>query len=82
MANSVDPDQPAPIESVCSWTTLFASILNSSLLYNQGSKIALFCLYLRVPQAAGQEKILIFLVKIVFFPIHANIFCDAGQVPF
>ena len=47
----------------------------------QGSKIALVCSYLRVPQAAGQEKILIFLVKIVFFPIHANVFCDAGQVP-
>ena len=46
-----------------------------------GSKIALVRLYLRVPQAAGQVKILIFLVKIKFFPIYANIFCDAGQVP-
>ena len=33
-------------------------------------------LYLRVPQAAGQVKILIFLV----FSIYANNFCDAGQV--
>ena len=31
MANSVDPDQTAPIEAVCSGSTLFASILNSSV---------------------------------------------------
>ena len=47
----------------------------------QGSKIALVRSYLRVPQAAGQVKILIFLVKIIFFPMYANIFSDAGQVP-
>ena len=35
MANNVDPDQTAPIGAVCSGSTLFASILNSSvLLYN------------------------------------------------
>ena len=28
MANSVDPYQTAPIEAVCSGSTLFASILN------------------------------------------------------
>ena len=32
MANSVDPDQTAPIGAVCSGFTLFASILNSSVL--------------------------------------------------
>ena len=32
MANSVDPDQIAPIGAVCSWSTLFASILNSSVM--------------------------------------------------
>ena len=32
MANSVDPDQTAPIGTVCSGSTLFASILNSSVL--------------------------------------------------
>ena len=47
----------------------------------QGSKIALVRSYLRVSQAAGQVKILIFLVKINFFPIYANSFCDEGQVP-
>ena len=31
MANSVDPDQSAPIGAVCSGSTLFASILNSSV---------------------------------------------------
>ena len=49
--------------------------------YPQGSKIALVRSYLRVSQAAGQVKILILLVKINFFPIYANIFNDAGQVP-
>ena len=32
MANSVDPDQTAPIGAVCSGSTLFASILNSSVI--------------------------------------------------
>ena len=31
MTNSVDPDQTAPIGAVCSGSTLFASILNSSV---------------------------------------------------
>ena len=32
MANSVDPDQSAPIGAVCSWSTLFASILSSPVI--------------------------------------------------
>ena len=32
LANSVDPDQTAPIGAVCSGSTLFASILNSSVM--------------------------------------------------
>ena len=47
----------------------------------QGSKITLVRSYLRVPQAAGQVEISIFLMKINIFPIYANKFCDAGQVP-
>ena len=47
----------------------------------QGLKIALVCSYLQVPQAAKQVKILIFLVKIYFFHIYANNFCDTGRVP-
>ena len=31
MTNSVDPDQTAPIGAVCSGSTLFDSILNSSV---------------------------------------------------
>ena len=37
MANSVDPDQTAPIGAVCSGSTLFASILNSSVM------LGIFC---------------------------------------
>ena len=32
MINSVDPDQTAPIGAVCSGSTLFASILNLSVM--------------------------------------------------
>ena len=32
MANSVDPDQTAPIGAVCSGSALFASILNSLVM--------------------------------------------------
>ena len=32
MANSVDPDQTAPIGAVCSESTLFVSILYSSVI--------------------------------------------------
>ena len=32
MANSVDPNQTVPIGAVCSGSTLFASILNSSVM--------------------------------------------------
>ena len=32
MENSVDPDQTAPIGAVCSGSTLFASILNLSVM--------------------------------------------------
>ena len=32
MANSVDPDQTAPIGAVCYGSTLFAFILNSSMM--------------------------------------------------
>ena len=32
MANSVDPDQTAPIGAVCTGSTLFASILNLTVM--------------------------------------------------
>ena len=40
MANSVDPDQTAPIGAVCSGSTLFASILNLSVILGNYSIIA------------------------------------------
>ena len=35
MANSVDPDQTAPIGAVCSGSTVFASLLNSSVMLSK-----------------------------------------------
>ena len=43
MANSVEPDQTVPIGAVCSGSTLFASILNLSVIlgnYLQQTTIA------------------------------------------
>ena len=60
------------------WKFLFDLILHVP----QGSKIALVCSYLRVPQAAGQVKILIFLVKINLFPMYTNIFVMQGKCLF
>ena len=57
-------------------------LFGSLYVQSQASNTALVSLYLRVLQAAGQVNCLIFLVKIKFFPIYANSFCDAGQVPF
>ena len=34
MANTVDPDQTAPIGAVCSGSTMFASILNLSVMFS------------------------------------------------
>ena len=42
MANSVDPDQTAPIGAVCSVSTLFASILNSSVMQKTTSSDDIF----------------------------------------
>ena len=46
MANSVDPDQTDPIGAVCSGSTLFASILNSSVMLGN---------YLQQATSAGHE---------------------------
>ena len=48
----------------------------------QGSKISLVRSYLRVPQAAGQVKILIFLVKTDFYPYMPIIFVMQGKCLF
>ena len=66
MANSVDPDQTAPIGAVCSGFTLFAFILNSSVMlgnYLQQKTSAddfFSCIFflgaLRVKYKKNQEK--------------------------
>ena len=42
MANSVDPDQTAPIGAVCSGSTQFASILNSSVILGNYLQLTTF----------------------------------------
>ena len=56
MAKSVDPDQTAPIGAVCYGSTLFASILNSSVMLGN---------YL-------QQTTLVWSGSILFTPILAN----------
>ena len=56
--------------------------MNDNGCNHQGSKIALVRSYLRVPQAAGQVEILIFLVKIIFFLYMSIIFVMQGKCLF
>ena len=42
MAENVDPDQTAPIGAVCSGSTLFASILDSSVMLGNYMKQTTF----------------------------------------
>ena len=42
MANSVDPDQTAPIGAVCSGSTLFASLLNLSVMLGKSLQQTIF----------------------------------------
>ena len=52
------------------------------MCYLQGSKIVLVRSYLRVPQAAGQVNILIFLLKINFSPCMPIHFVMQGKCLF
>ena len=56
----------------------------SKALYNLliGLEIALIRSYLRVPQAAGQVKFLMFLVYIKFSPYMPIYFVMQGKCPF
>ena len=59
MANSVDPDQTAPIGAVCSGSTLFASILNSSVMlgnYLQQTTSADYAFFLGALRFNPQER--------------------------
>ena len=76
MANGVDPDQTAPIGAVCSGSTLFASILNSSVMlgnYLQQTTSAddfsdaFFLGALRVGLLRREYFCYLFLLCVVFF---------------
>ena len=56
MANRVDPDQTAPIGAFCSGSTLFASILNSSVMLGN---------YLQQTPSADDIFICIFFLAIL-----------------
>ena len=42
MANSVDPDQIAPVGAGCSGSTLFASVFNSSVMLGNYLQLTIF----------------------------------------
>ena len=67
-----------PINFVMQGKCLFSDISRPG----QGSKIVLVRSYLRVPKAAGQVKILKFLVKIKFYPYMPIIFVMQGKCLF
>ena len=56
MANTVDPDQTAPIGAVCSGSTLIASILNSSVMLGN---------YLQQTTSADDTFISIFFMALI-----------------
>ena len=65
MTNSVDPDQTAPIGAVCSGSTLFASILNSSVMlgnYLQQMTSEKRHLQMHIFLGALRVKILLFMM--------------------
>ena len=62
MANNVDPDQTARIGAVCSGSTLFASILNLSVLLAK---------YLQQTTAADD------IFRCIFFRLQQTTFSDA-----
>ena len=68
MANSVDPDQTAPIGAVCSGSTLFASLLNSSVMLGN---------YLQQTPSADDIFICIFLDA-----LRVNLVCRSSHVRF
>ena len=68
MANSVDPDQTAPIGAVCSGSTLFASILISSVM---------LCNYLQKTTSADN----IFRCIFSFKGLRANLQFHLLKVP-
>ena len=75
MANSVDSDQTAPIGAVCSGSTLFAIILNSSVMlgnYLQQTTLRV----IRVTVIKGCS----FLAIFSFFPLRLGFFVTNPEV--
>ena len=64
MANSVDPDQTAPIGAVCSWSTLFSSILNSSVMLGN---------YLQQTTSSDNIFRCIFFLGTLRVKLHSNV---------
>ena len=60
MANSVDQDQTAPIGTVCSGSTLFASTFNSSVMLGN---------YLQQTTSADDIQMHFFLGDVLYVPI-------------
>ena len=77
MANSVDPDQTAPIGAVCSGSTLFASILNSSVMlgnYLQQTTSAddIFrCIFL-VALWVNEGRLLMYIYRVILAQTQYN----------
>ena len=75
MANSVDPDQTAPIGAVCSGSTLFASILNKSVMLgnylqqNTSADDIFRCIFFLA--LYGLKHILLCLVRMCQYAIDA-----------
>ena len=67
MANSVDPDQTAPIRAVCSGSTLFASLLNLSIMLGN---------YLQRTTSADD------ICRFIFFLGTLRVFCPENVVYF
>ena len=74
MANSMDPDQTAPIGAVCSGSILFASVLNSSVKsgnYFQQTTAAddiFICIFF-----LGALRVSCLRFVIVVFPDHTHL---------
>ena len=74
MANSVDPDQTAPIGAVCSGSTLFASIINLSVMLGMYFQQTSFSDALFSWRFKSKYQILL------KSPIRTNVVCLAAEM--
>ena len=70
MANSVDPDQTAPMGAVCSGSTLFVSILNSSVMLGNS-----------LQQTTSADDIFRCIFFLDALRVRINMVCLVLQVP-